>query len=58
MDEFHKKMIQTNRVFIIKELQDINPVCDILFARDIINEGMLQDIEVSNIKREGGSNIG
>jgi len=51
MDEFHKKMIQTNRVFIIKELQDINPVCDILIARDIINEGMLQDIEVSNIKR-------
>jgi len=47
MNESHKEAIKVNRVFIIKELQDLKAVCDYLMARNIINDSMLQEIEVS-----------
>jgi len=48
MDPAHRQLLQQNRIFIISNMANPMQVADLLFERDVLTEGMRQEIEVHN----------
>jgi len=49
MDEADKQILRKNRIYIRDHISNVDDVVERLFSKDVITEGMRQDIQVKYI---------